>query len=109
MVRFGILWVPLATRPGTLAGVTAPKPIPYAVMVSPGAAGRNGAPRIRLELPTKMTPSSNSATSYCLPLALGTAIGSVGLIGFAGICWWLVPRYAAPLALGGAAFAWLLV
>jgi hypothetical protein len=41
--------------------------------------------------------------------ALGTAIGSVGLIGFAGICWWLVPRCAAPLALGGATFVWLLV
>jgi len=41
--------------------------------------------------------------------AVGTAMGSVGLIGFAGVCWLLVPRYAAPLALGGAAFAWLVV
>lgn len=41
--------------------------------------------------------------------ALGTAMGSIGLIGFAGICWWLIPNNAAPLALGGAALAWLLV
>jgi hypothetical protein len=41
--------------------------------------------------------------------SLGAAIGSVGLIGFAGICWWLIPRYAAPLALGGATSAWLLI
>jgi hypothetical protein len=41
--------------------------------------------------------------------ALGTAIGSVGLIGFAGVCCWLIPNYAAPLALGAASFAWLLV
>jgi hypothetical protein len=41
--------------------------------------------------------------------ALGTAFGSVGLIGFAGICWWLIPNHGAPLALGGATFAWLLV
>jgi hypothetical protein len=41
--------------------------------------------------------------------ALGAAMGSVGLIGFAGICWWLIPKYPAPLALGGAAVAWLLV
>jgi hypothetical protein len=41
--------------------------------------------------------------------ALGAAIGSVGLIGFAGICWWLIPNYAAPIALGAASFAWLFV
>jgi hypothetical protein len=41
--------------------------------------------------------------------ALGAAIGGVGLIGFAGVCWWLIPTCAAPRALGGAAFAWLLV
>jgi hypothetical protein len=41
--------------------------------------------------------------------ALGTAMGSVGLIGFAGICWWLIPRYAASAALAGATFVWLLV
>ena len=41
--------------------------------------------------------------------ALGTAIGSVGLIGCAGICWRLIPRDQAPLALGGATCAWLLV
>jgi hypothetical protein len=41
--------------------------------------------------------------------ALGTAIGSVGLIGFAGICWYLIPDHATPLALSGATLAWLLV
>lgn len=41
--------------------------------------------------------------------ALGTAIGSVGLIGFAAICWWLIPNNAAPVALGVATFIWLLV
>jgi hypothetical protein len=41
--------------------------------------------------------------------ALGAAMGSVGLMAFAGICWWLIPKYPAPLALGGATVAWLLV
>jgi hypothetical protein len=41
--------------------------------------------------------------------ALGAAMGSVGLLAFAGICWWLIPRYPAPLALGAATIAWLLV
>src|ERR1700684_1889188 len=41
--------------------------------------------------------------------ALGAAMGSVGLMAFAGICWWLIPRYPAPLALGGGTIAWLLV
>jgi Protein of unknown function (DUF3147) len=41
--------------------------------------------------------------------ALGAAMGSVGLVAFAGICWWVIPRYPAPLALGGATVAWLLV
>jgi Protein of unknown function (DUF3147) len=41
--------------------------------------------------------------------ALGAAMGSVGLVAFAGICWWLIPRYPAPLALGGATVAWLLL
>ena len=41
--------------------------------------------------------------------AVGAAMGSVGLVAFAGICWWLIPRYPAPLALGGATVAWLLV
>lgn len=41
--------------------------------------------------------------------ALGAAIGSVGLLVFAGICWGLIPRYPAPLALGGATVVWLLV
>jgi uncharacterized membrane protein (GlpM family) len=41
--------------------------------------------------------------------ALGAAMGSVGLVAFAGIGWWLIPRYPAPLALAGATVAWLLV
>jgi uncharacterized membrane protein (GlpM family) len=41
--------------------------------------------------------------------ALGAAMGSAGLVAFAGICWWLIPRYPAPPALGGATVAWLLV
>jgi hypothetical protein len=41
--------------------------------------------------------------------ALGAAMGSLGLVAFARICWWLIPRYPAPLALGGASVAWLLV
>jgi uncharacterized membrane protein (GlpM family) len=41
--------------------------------------------------------------------ALGAAMGAVGLMAFAGICWWLIPRYPAPLALGGATITWLLV
>ena len=41
--------------------------------------------------------------------ALGAAMGSAGLIAFAGVCWWLIPRYPALLALGGATITWLLV
>ena len=36
-------------------------------------------------------------------------MGSVGLVTFGGMSWWLIPRYPAPLALGGATAAWLLV
>ena len=41
--------------------------------------------------------------------ALGATIGSVGLIVFAGTCWWCFPRYTASLVLAGATFVWLLV
>src|ERR1700693_4015367 len=41
--------------------------------------------------------------------ALGAAMGGGGLVAFAVICWWLIPRYPAPLALSGATVAWLLV
>lgn len=41
--------------------------------------------------------------------ALGAAMGGVGLVAFAGICWWLLPRYPAALTLSGATIAWLLV
>jgi len=40
--------------------------------------------------------------------ALGAAMGSLGLLAFACICWWLIPKYPAPLALGTATIAWLL-
>ncbi len=41
--------------------------------------------------------------------ALGAAMGSIGLVAFAGICWWLIPKYPASVALGAATIAWLLV
>jgi hypothetical protein len=41
--------------------------------------------------------------------ALGAAMGSAGLMAFAGICWGLIPRCPAPLALGAATVTWLLV
>jgi hypothetical protein len=41
--------------------------------------------------------------------ALGAAMGSIGLMAFAGVCWWVLPKYSAPWALGGATIAWLLV
>jgi len=41
--------------------------------------------------------------------ALGAAMGSVGLVAFAGICWWLIPRYPAPVSLGCATVTWLLI
>src|SRR5579872_7310987 len=45
-----------------------PKPMPNAEITSPGLAGRNGTPGIRLVLPTYVTPSLNRATMYCLPM-----------------------------------------
>lgn len=41
--------------------------------------------------------------------ALGAAMGSLGLVAFAGICWWLIPHYTASLVLAGATVVWLLV
>jgi hypothetical protein len=41
--------------------------------------------------------------------ALGTAMGSLGLLAFAVLCWRLLPHYAAPGVLAGAALVWLLV
>ena len=41
--------------------------------------------------------------------ALGAAMGAIGLVAFAGICWWLIPRYQALLALGDATIIWLLI
>ena len=40
--------------------------------------------------------------------ALGTAIGSVGLLAFAVICWLFIPRYPLPAVLACATAAWLL-
>jgi hypothetical protein len=41
--------------------------------------------------------------------ALGAAMGSLGLMAFAGVCWWGLPRYPVSLMLAGATFIWLLV
>jgi 4-hydroxybenzoate polyprenyltransferase len=41
--------------------------------------------------------------------ALGAAIGSIGLLAFAAICWLLIPRYSPLLVLAGATLAWFLV
>jgi hypothetical protein len=40
--------------------------------------------------------------------ALGAAMGSVGLVGFAVTCWLLFPRYPAVLVLAAATSAWSL-
>jgi hypothetical protein len=36
-------------------------------------------------------------------------MGGVGLVAFAGVCWWLIPRYPELPALVGATIIWLLV
>jgi len=41
--------------------------------------------------------------------SIGAAMGSIGLMAFAGLCWWLIRRYPAPLALGGGTVTWLVV
>jgi hypothetical protein len=41
--------------------------------------------------------------------AMGAAMGSLGLVAFAGLCWWLIPRDGAFLVLAGSAHIWLLV
>jgi hypothetical protein len=41
--------------------------------------------------------------------AVGTAMGSVGLVAFAGACSWLFPRSPTSLGLAGAALVWLVV
>jgi uncharacterized membrane protein (GlpM family) len=41
--------------------------------------------------------------------AMGAAIGAIGLIVFAAICWLLIPRYSAVLILAGAMLAWFVV
>ena len=41
--------------------------------------------------------------------AVGAAIGSIGLLAFAAICWLSIPRYSAPLVSAGALLAWFLV
>ncbi len=40
--------------------------------------------------------------------AVGAAMGSVGLIAFAAICWLLIPRYPAGWVLAGATLGWSL-
>lgn len=39
--------------------------------------------------------------------AAGAAMGSAGLVAFAAICWFSIPRYDAAFALAGAAIVWL--
>lgn len=41
--------------------------------------------------------------------AAGAAIGSIGLLAFAAICWRLLPRYPAGVVLAGATLAWALI
>ena len=41
--------------------------------------------------------------------AAGSAIGSVGLLFFAGLVWQLAPRYKTSMVLAGATLAWLMV
>jgi len=41
--------------------------------------------------------------------AVGTALGSLGLIAFAGTCWWGLARYAAPSVLVAGTLIWALV
>ncbi len=41
--------------------------------------------------------------------AVGAAMGSLGLVAFAGACWWGLPRYAASAVLPLATLAWTLV
>ena len=41
--------------------------------------------------------------------AMGAAIGAIGLIVFAAICWLLIPRYSPVLILAGAMLAWFVV
>jgi uncharacterized membrane protein (GlpM family) len=38
--------------------------------------------------------------------ALGAAMGSLGLLAFAAVCWWFIPRCAAAWVLAGAIFVW---
>jgi hypothetical protein len=38
--------------------------------------------------------------------ALGAAMGSLGLVAFAAVCWWFIPRCAAAWVLAGAIFVW---
>jgi hypothetical protein len=37
---------------------------------------------------------------------MGAAMGSLGLIAFAAVCWWFIPRCAAAWVLAGATFVW---
>lgn len=41
--------------------------------------------------------------------AVGAAMGSLGLLAFAVLCWQLLPHYAAPGVLAGGALVWFLV
>lgn len=41
--------------------------------------------------------------------ALGAALGSIGLVAFAGTAWGVIPRCPPALSLGGATIAWLVI
>src|SRR5688572_23202440 len=58
---------PLTTCPAGLAGVVGPHPTAKIVITSPGRAGRNGNPWIKLVRPTNVVKSWYCATTYCLP------------------------------------------
>jgi uncharacterized membrane protein (GlpM family) len=57
----------------------------------------------------KGLPGEERGTDAAAIDALGAAMGSVGLAAFAGTCWWLIPKYPPPLALGSATVAWVVV
>jgi len=54
-------------------------------------------------LPTKGERRGREAASAD---AAGAALGSLGLLAFGGMVWWLVPRFPAWVVLVGATLAW---
>src|SRR5579872_5315687 len=56
--------------PGKIEGVTSPNPIPYAIIRSPGLAGRLLMPATAPVFKTYAPSELNVATMYCLPPTL---------------------------------------